>query len=164
MKKILVLSDSHGEVDAMVQAVHLEKPDMVIHLGDCMRDATRLKQQCPEIVLEQVPGNCDLSMDVCTRVLLVSGMPIMICHGHEYGVKMGLLGLRLKAEELGVKAVLFGHTHRVFYEDLNGIIYLNPGSIGSPPYEISPSYGILTVDGQNEKIRYDVKYLEDVVC
>ena len=55
---------------------------------------------------------------------------------HEYGVKMSPLRLRYRAEELGVDVALFGHTHWVFYENLNGIIYLNPGSVGSPPFDI----------------------------
>ncbi|MBE5890770.1 MAG: metallophosphoesterase [Lachnospiraceae bacterium] len=163
MKKILVLSDSHGEVNAMVYAVKAEKPDLVIHLGDCMRDAEKLKKRCPEIHLEQVPGNCDMSMDPATRILIEDGFQIMICHGHEYGVKMSPLRLRYRAEELGVDVALFGHTHRVFYENLNGIIYLNPGSVGSPPFDIPASYGILWLDESTQKIKYDVKYLEDTV-
>ena len=43
MKKILVLSDSHGNVDNMVKAVERTHPDMMIHLGDCWADAQKLK-------------------------------------------------------------------------------------------------------------------------
>ena len=35
MKRILVLSDSHGNVNNMVTAVGRLHPDMIIHLGDC---------------------------------------------------------------------------------------------------------------------------------
>jgi predicted phosphodiesterase len=34
MKKILVLSDSHGNVNNMVTAVSRLQPDIIIHLGD----------------------------------------------------------------------------------------------------------------------------------
>ena len=34
MKRILVLSDSHGNVNNMVTAVGRLHPDMIIHLGD----------------------------------------------------------------------------------------------------------------------------------
>lgn len=35
--RILVLSDSHGNVDNMARAVELTAPDRVLHLGDCQR-------------------------------------------------------------------------------------------------------------------------------
>ena len=57
--KILVLSDSHGNVSNMLQAVERESPRMILHLGDCWRDGERLRDACPEIEFYQVPGNCD---------------------------------------------------------------------------------------------------------
>ena len=36
--KVLVLSDSHGNIFNMIQAVEREAPRMVFHLGDCWRD------------------------------------------------------------------------------------------------------------------------------
>lgn len=33
---ILVLSDSHGNISNMEEAVEREKPDMILHLGDCL--------------------------------------------------------------------------------------------------------------------------------
>ncbi|MFQ7716849.1 MAG: hypothetical protein ACLRIT_10365 [Blautia sp.] len=38
MKKILVLSESHGNVNNMVTAVRNTHPDQIIHLGDCWVD------------------------------------------------------------------------------------------------------------------------------
>ena len=40
--KILVLSDSHGNISNMEAAVEREQPRMILHLGDCWRDAERL--------------------------------------------------------------------------------------------------------------------------
>ena len=40
--KYLVLSDSHGNVDNMVRAVELVKPQGIIHLGDGWRDVEPL--------------------------------------------------------------------------------------------------------------------------
>ena len=47
--KYLVLSDSHGNVDNMVRAVEREKPDGIIHLGDCWRDAEELHELFPRL-------------------------------------------------------------------------------------------------------------------
>ena len=42
--KYLVLSDSHGNVDNMVRAVELVKPQGIIHLGDGWRDVEELRE------------------------------------------------------------------------------------------------------------------------
>jgi hypothetical protein len=160
MKKILVLSDSHGNVNNMVLATKRTAPDMIIHLGDCWADAQRLHKKFGAIPMEQVPGNCDCRQECPERILLIEGKKILICHGHTRNVKAGCLNLQYAAQERGVDAALFGHTHRVFYGTHNRIVYLNPGSIGAPAFGIAPSYGILTVDGAGERIGYDVIYLD----
>ena len=147
MKRILVLSDSHGNVNNMVTAVGRLHPDMIIHLGDCWADAEQLHRKFPMTVMEQV--------------LLIEGKKILICHGHTFNVKAGYLNLEYAAEERKVDAALFGHTHRVFYDKHNRIAYMNPGSIGQPPYGIPPSYGVLQVDGSSNTIATDVIYLEE---
>ena len=160
MKKILVLSDSHGNVNNMVTAVRNTHPDQIIHLGDCWVDAEKLHQQFPMIMMEQVPGNCDGSQEPVERILLIEGKRILICHGHTFNVKAGYLNLEYAAEERRVDAALFGHTHRVFYDKHNRVSYMNPGSIGSPPYGVPASYGILQVDGSSNTIATDVIYME----
>ena len=160
MKRVLVLSDSHGNVNNMVYAVRETKPDMIIHLGDCWADAAQLKRKYPGIPMEQVPGNCDCSQEVAERILIIEGKSVLICHGHTFNVKASPLMLQYEAEEQRVDAALFGHTHRVFYATHNGVTYLNPGSIGSPPWGVPPSYAVLEIDGGTEKIAYDVVYIE----
>jgi hypothetical protein len=144
----------------MILAVKETAPDMIIHLGDCWADAERLHAKFPRLPMEQVPGNCDCREDFLERILLVEGKEILICHGHTFNVKASYLSLQYAAQERKVDVALFGHTHHVFYGNHNRIVYLNPGSIGSPAYGVAPSYGILTVDGGSDKIEYDVHYLE----
>ena len=57
--KVLVVSDSHGNVENICRAVELEQPRMLLHLGDGWRDAELVAQRFPELPLEKVPGNCD---------------------------------------------------------------------------------------------------------
>lgn len=52
---ILVLSDSHGNISNMEEAVEREKPDMILHLGDCWRDAERLAERYPDIPMDTFP-------------------------------------------------------------------------------------------------------------
>lgn len=160
MKKILVLSDSHGNVTNMVQAVHAESPDIILHLGDCWPDAGRLHSMFADIPMERVPGNCDCIQEPQVRIVEIEGRRVLLCHGHSYNVKAGYLSLQYAAQEQRAEVALFGHTHRVFYGTHNGIVYLNPGSIGSPPCGIAPSYGIIEIGAQGGRIVYDVKYIE----
>ena len=55
---------------------------------------------------------------------------------------------------------MFGHTHRPFFEDDNGIIVLNPGSLSFPRQEgRKGSYMILEMD-QDGGLEFSQKYLE----
>jgi putative phosphoesterase len=105
MKRILVLSDSHGNVNNMVTAVGRLHPDMIIHLGDCWADAEQLHRKFPMTVMEQVPGNCDCRQEVQERILLIEGKKILICHGHTFNVKAGYLNLEYAAEERKILSV-----------------------------------------------------------
>ena len=111
--KILVLSDSHGAVSPMEQAVEQTSPDLILHLGDCWRDGERLHDRFPSIPLEQVPGNCDFRpTEPAERLLELRGKRILLCHGHTYGVKQSLVTAGFAAEEQQLDLFLFGHTHR----------------------------------------------------
>ena len=160
MKKILVLSDSHGNVNNMILAVEREIPDMIIHLGDCWGDAVNLRTRFPDMQIEQVPGNCDCRMEMEERILQIEGFDVLICHGHTLRVKESCLSLQYAAQERGVDVALFGHTHKVFYDRHNKVVYLNPGSIGAPGYQTPPSYGILYLDEENKTIDTKVVYIE----
>ena len=133
MKKLLVFSDSHGNVANMADTVRLEQPDGILHLGDLVRDAQRLGEQFPQIPLLFVPGNCDgLRSDLPQeRVFTQEGCRIMMAHGHQYHVKMGRSAAESAARQAGANILLFGHTHEPVCEFERGLWIVNPGSAGS---------------------------------
>ena len=107
--KLLIFSDSHGNVANMEDVVRLESPDRILHLGDLARDA-----QEPE-----------------ERVFTLDGCKILMTHGHIYHVKMGM-GMAIRAaREAGAHLLCFGHTHEAFCEFENGLWIVNPGSVGT---------------------------------
>ena len=129
--KILVLSDSHGNVENMARAVEKEQPRLILHLGDCWSDAERLRRRFPSIPMEQVPGNCDYrSIEPAERLLFIEDKRVMICHGHTLGVKQSMLRAGYKAEEENLDLLLFGHTHRPMVDMRGKTLFINPGSIG----------------------------------
>ena len=146
--KILVVSDSHGQVEPLLRAVERSNPNLVIHLGDGWRDAEELSGRFPDLPLEQVPGNCDFAYarEPAERILLLGGKRVMICHGHTLHVKYGLLNALYAAQERQADALLFGHTHEPLVDVQNGIVLLNPGCAGDYAH---PTYGILDIrDGR----------------
>lgn len=139
--KLLVLSDSHGNVDNMARAVERTCPDMILHLGDVMPDGAKLHAQFPAISFEQVPGNCDWGASApAEKILCIEDKRILMCHGHTFHVKESLLTILYAAQERQADILLFGHTHKIFSETRNGVAMLNPGSIGDRSY---PTYGIV---------------------
>ena len=160
VKTILVLSDSHGDIENMKLAVQKTEPDLIIHLGDCWNDAGYLKREFPDIIMERVPGNCDYVSEQEERILTIEGKKFLICHGHTYSVKLSMLNIELGAKEKEADVVLFGHTHRLFYDYHNGLAFLNPGSIGSPPRGVPASYGVILIDEETGKFDMDIEYIE----
>lgn len=141
--KILVLSDSHGNLSHMERAVEREAPRLILHLGDCWRDAERLSARFPDIPLEQVPGNCDFRPgEPAEKLLCLEDRRILLCHGHTYGVKQSLLTAGFAAEEQDLDLFLFGHTHRPLVDMRGKTLFLNPGSIGD---HLRPFYGVVTL-------------------
>lgn len=141
--KILVLSDSHGNLDNMVRAVEMEQPRMLLHLGDCWRDAQQLHDRFPSLEFYQVPGNCDFrSSEPAERLLFVDEFRILLCHGHTYGVKQSLLRAGYEAEAQDLDLFLFGHTHVPMVDRRGKTWFLNPGSIGD---HFRPTYGVVTI-------------------
>lgn len=139
--KVLVLSDSHGNLKNMERAVELTVPRSIIHLGDCWRDAEELHDLYPRIPLEQVPGNCDFGrFEATERLLFLEDKRVLIAHGHTMNVKYGLLSAQYRAQEKGADILLFGHTHEPLVENDGALILLNPGSIGDRSH---PTYGVL---------------------
>ena len=141
---ILVLSDSHGNLSNMIQAVEDTSPRMIVHLGDCWGDAVKLHDRFPDIPFHHVPGNCDFRLEESPeKLIFVSDLRILLCHGHTYGVKSSLLTAGYAAEEQNLDVFLFGHTHRPLVDRRGKTLFLNPGSIGD--YR-QPTYGIVTIE------------------
>lgn len=149
--KILILSDSHGNVSNMEKAVNLTHPDAIYHLGDCWRDAEKLHLVFPDIPMEQVPGNCDYCpLDDLEKLLFPGGKRVFLCHGHTRHVKMSLLEAKYLAQEQNLDIFLFGHTHRPLCDWEGKTMFLNPGSIGDPSH---PTYAVLNIEGEKTKSR-----------
>ena len=105
--RILVLSDSHGAVDRMRQAVELSTPQHMLFLGDCLPDADALQAAFPQLPMTTVPGNCDWSStEEPERLIELGGKRILMMHGHTRSVKYTLLNAVCAAREYGADILL----------------------------------------------------------
>ncbi|MDY3986254.1 metallophosphoesterase family protein [Dysosmobacter sp.] len=142
--KILVLSDSHGNLSHMEEAVLRVRPRMILHLGDCWRDGEKIHDLFPDIPFRQVPGNCDYRpAEPAEQLLFLEDKRVLMCHGHTYGVKQTLLNAGYAAEAQNLDLFLFGHTHKPLVDMRGKTLFLNPGSIGD---HFRPFYGVVTIE------------------
>lgn len=128
--RVLVFSDSHGNVEAMESAIRRYPADLIVHLGDNVRDAMHL-QGLSAAPVEYVRGNCDIGYGNAPLKLQLNldGKRILLTHGHEYQVKRGRDLLRAELERLNVDIILYGHTHIALAEHIGGKLILNPGAV-----------------------------------
>jgi len=157
--KLLVFSDSHKNVERMEFAVRKENPDAIIHLGDNIADAIELQSKVPEAVIYMIAGNCDMTSTGKRELLLsLENVNILLTHGHQYSVKTGLSKLALKAVDLSVNLVLYGHTHNAEVQTLHGVTLMNPGQLErNDSYSIA-SYGIVEIE--DSKFNCEIVYFD----
>ena len=142
--RILVLSDSHGCVEPMEQCVERVQPQVILHLGDCVRDAQRLEERYPDIPLLGVPGNCDYGgLDQPERLTELGGVRILMMHGHTRRVKSGPMAAIYAARECGADILLFGHTHQPVVDRSGDFWVMNPRCIGP---SVRRTYGVITLE------------------
>lgn len=128
----------------MMDLFRLHQPDMIFHLGDGSRDLDALYLEWPDLKAVGVPGNCDGWTGRPTeQVVELEGKRFLLTHGYTYHVKSGLEELIAGARGLGVDGALFGHTHRPYCQQLDGLWLFNPGSVG----DNSAHYGLITLEG-----------------
>lgn len=150
MERILVFSDSHGDVGKMKQIIeNMYGLTAVIHLGDINRDIQFLEDHFFDFPIFGVQGNNDYSgLYPNEKMLTLGGKKIFITHGHYYLSGWDGTPLRSipKAEEADL--ILFGHTHVPKTEHFSGKILANPGSI-SRPRTGNASYGVIEIENGN---------------
>lgn len=144
--KYLIISDTHGWYDHLACILETEKEiKNVIFLGDGLRDIEKAKLDFPDRVFTCVKGNCDVWDTVPSmNILSIEGYKVLITHGDGFDVKSSKLGLRRAAIGLGADIALYGHTHRQYYEYLDGLYLFCPGSVAPEMASgFCPSYGIM---------------------
>lgn len=144
--KILLVSDSHGDLDALAAALKSGGTcDRAVFLGDGAADIESLSQRgISWPPLAAVKGNVDLRSSLPEALMMEEcGLRILITHGHRQGVQHGLGGLVAGARISGAQAAFFGHTHHPCLGRAGGLILVNPGSLSRPRGPSEGSFAIV---------------------
>lgn len=142
--KILVLSDSHGRLGLMLDAMERERPQRVFFLGDNYRDGQALADAYPDVPMDLVQGNCDFNAGPDELLVDVEGVRFLVTHGHRYYVKSGTDRIVDAAKQKGAAVACFGHTHEALNMPEQGVWLFNPGTAGG--IYNRPGYGVILVN------------------
>lgn len=118
-----VVSDTHGLLRPEVLPI-LDGCDLIVHAGD-VGDPTILDTLRTVAPVRAVRGNVDggaLRALPHTDAVNVGGHLVYVVHIPE--------DLDLDPGAAGVSVVIHGHTHRPRVEWSDGVLFLNPGSVG----------------------------------
>jgi len=157
---ILIVSDSHGNVDALAEVLAWAQAysgcsesdggtpalGTAIFLGDGEDDLAPASARAGfTLSWNVVRGNVDMMnfSHPGDMVLEISGRKLFLTHGNAYGVGENRKALAAAAKTNGAEAALFGHIHVPHCETLDGIFLLNPGSIGRPRSNVGPTFAVL---------------------
>ena len=139
-KRIGVLSDTHGLLRPEVLAA-LSGCDAIIHGGDINKPEIleQLEKIAPVYV---VRGNNDKEWAEHLPITLtfqIEQCRFFLVHNKK----------QVPGDLTGIDAVIFGHSHKYFAQDLDGRLWLNPGSCGKRRFDQEITLAILTVDGSS---------------
>ena len=159
--KYMFASDVHGSAyycRKMLEAFELEKADRLVLLGDLLYHGPRNdlpKEYAPKEVISMlnrmrnkiyaVRRNCEAEVDQMVLefpvmadycILAIDGKTLYATHGHVYNTS------NLPPMQDG-DVLVHGHTHVLKAEQMEGYIWLNPGSVSIPKEGNPPTYAVL---------------------
>lgn len=143
MKRIGVISDTHGLLRDNVLE-YLKDCDYIFHGGDINRQEIldRLEEIAPLYV---VRGNNDKEWaEYLPKDLKVCVEDVCFYMVHNK---------REAAAELsGVDVVIYGHSHKYQETEIDGRMWLNPGSCGKRRFDQEITMAVMTVEGRKYSV------------
>ena len=152
-KQLLVFSDTHGSVKALKTIFNWAKDRMPpagticasAFLGDGIADL----QQAADATgfycdWKLVSGNNDFGYSMPSAAVFEYGEHnFFMCHGHRHSLHGDYYSLVQAARNVNADAALFGHAHVPFCKVIDGVLLLNPGSVGRPRSRIGETFAVI---------------------
>ena len=165
---ILLLSDTHGAVDAVqwILSNFSEECQACLFAGDGAQDIITVVREAttglitvpPVIIMAQ--GNCDSQLYPpifpdsenpkpfglpVYQEKTIAGQPILLAHGHLHHVELDGRKLSMTAESLGCTIAIHGHTHVQSIERFGSVTAINPGSPLRPRGKSHGGFALLSL-------------------
>lgn len=179
MAKLMIASDIHGAAGyckQLIERFEEEKADRLILLGDILYHGPRNDLPdgyAPKKVIELlnnikdrlmcVRGNCDTEVDQMVlefpmladyAILYNENKMLYLTHGHH--INPDNIGNLREGDVL-----ISGHTHIPVFEERNGILCINPGSVSIPKENSERGYIILEKNSIKWKNLFGNTYREE---
>lgn len=148
-KKIIIMSDTHGDFDEMSRVIARERPfDIFIHCGDLCGVEGMLESRLSDCIVHLVRGNCDFNLDLPPlKEYHIGRLKVVQVHGNRERAEYDVSRLFYMAKEREADIVLFGHTHTPTFIQEQGVTILNPGSLIRPRQaDRTGTYVVMTTD------------------
>jgi uncharacterized protein len=136
-----VISDTHGLLrPEALQA--LRGAELIIHAGDIGKPEVIAGLQALAPVTA-VRGNCDQGAWAdaypLRKKMTIGEIPFLVLHDR--------MELKSLVSREGPRVVISGHSHTPSIEEMDGVLYLNPGSAGRRRFKLPVTVALLTVHG-----------------
>lgn len=143
--KIGVISDTHGFLDPRVEKI-FAGVSHILHAGDIGYASIILELQFIAPVTA-VLGNTDGDIGFrLTETVELAQQKFLVHHIVSPRELSETVAARITKDRPDV--VVFGHTHKQFFETVNGVLFFNPGYAGKPKSGAERSVAILHLDGK----------------
>ncbi|CAM9100441.1 metallophosphoesterase [Mycoplasma marinum] len=153
MKKILAISDNHGNKKIVDKILSIEEYDLAIHLGDSEFDSKWANSRFDYAV----EGNNDFNGLPLEIKFTFEGLNFLIMHGHTRGIYVhnwDNLPIKIAKQE-NIDVLIHGHSHIPYIIEKQGVFTSCPGSTTIPRTSDGPTYSVYTI--KNRKIYGEIK-------
>lgn len=154
-KKIVVVSDNHGK-RGILETIRRQNKDAYafVHCGDlCMP----IEESDGYAI---VAGNNDVFCELPSELVIdCKELKIYVTHSHNFPYTNRVEKIAERAKSLGCRIACFGHTHRYYSEEVDGVYVINPGALTYNRDGSKSCYVVLTVT--SDEILVERKFFED---
>lgn len=148
MRRIGLISDTHGLLRPQV-VQFLEGCEHIIHAGDIC-DAAILDRLSALAPVTAVRGNNDFGNWAEelheTELVRMGEVGIYVIHD--------LALLHIKPSARGIDVIVSGHSHKPHAYRRDGVLYVNPGSVGPRRFSLPVAAAELLIDGAEVTVNH----------
>ena len=142
-----LISDTHGLIREDV-INNLQECDLILHAGDIGKNAIieKIKKVAP---VEFVYGNIDKNngRSHIDKIIRLNKTNLYLIHNIN-DIKIDLI-------DININIIVYGHSHKSKIYTKDGILYINPGSVGPKRFKLEPFMAKLYIKDDYDREIYN---------